>query len=126
MKKICSFRLNEETKEKIKLIANHNNTSQGNAIELAINEYLKNKNVENKILKDSISVLLDEKLIEIKDSVNKDTKMLIEFWNHYYFVNEYETFATTDLIKTNALTEAETVINKRIGKLRQKKISGKI
>src|SRR5690606_24730053 len=79
-----------------------------------------------------LSNLLDEKLNEMKEVlnkvhlavnvINKETKMNLEFWNHHHFVNEYDLIVTTEDARSKALDTIESVVNKNIEKERIKKL----
>src|SRR5699024_2187596 len=87
---------------------------------------------EHTLLKQTIDSLLDEKLSFMKEKMNRiqvasnvidrDTKIILEFLNHYYLVNKLENLITTDEYKTNDMEQAEQLIQKRIHKQRKKKL----
>lgn len=126
------FMLTPETKEKIKLLAKEKNLSQANALELMVNSYFENREEEHSLLKQTISELLDEKLEPTKEKlrtlqvtgnvIDRDTKIILEFMNHYYLVNNFNKLATTEEYKTKGLQQAEDLIQKRIHKQRKKKL----
>lgn len=126
-----TFTLHKETVEKIKELANEY-PSESSVVDLAIKEFYKNKDADyNKHISD-FSKLLDEKnekLIGILErihlavnAINKDTQMNLEFWNHHYFVNEYDAIATTNLVETTAYKEVKKLIDKRVEESRIKKL----
>lgn len=126
------FMLNPETKEKIKVVANENHTSQANAISLMVDDYFKSREEEHVLLKHTISDLLDEKLASMKDKmsriqvasnvIDRDTKVVLEFMNHYYLVNKFKHLITTEEFKTKGMEQAEQLVQKRIHKQRKKKL----
>ncbi|OZU88639.1 hypothetical protein CIL03_10105 [Virgibacillus indicus] len=126
------FMLSTETKEKIKVAANENHMSQANAIALMVDAYFENREEEHILLKNTISNLLDEKLAFMKDEMNRiqvatnvidrDTKIILEFMNHYYLVNKFKNLITTEEFKTNGMDQAEQLVQKRIHKQRKKKL----
>src|SRR5690625_1232346 len=126
------FMLSPETKEKIKVAANEKHTSQANAIALIIDDYFESQEEEHVLLKQTMSDLLDEKLVSMKDKMNRiqvasnvidrDTKVILEFMNHYYLVNKFQNLITTEEYKTNGMEQAEQLIQKRIHKQRKKKL----
>src|SRR5690625_3679042 len=126
------FLLSTETKEKIKVAANENHTSQANAIALMVDAYFESREEEYVLFKQTISDLLDEKLSFVKEKMNRiqvasnvidrDTKIILEFMNHYYLVNKFKNLITTEEFKTNGMEQAEQLIQKRIHKQRKKKL----
>lgn len=126
------FMLDPEIKEKIKLIANENHLSQANAIALMVDAYFESREEEHALLKQTISDLLDEKLSFMKEKmsriqvasnvIDRDTKIILEFLNHYYLVNKFQNLITTEEYKTNGLEQAERLVQKRIHKQRKKKL----
>lgn len=126
------FLLSTETKEKIKVAANENHTSQANAIALMVDAYFKYREEEYVLFKQTISDLLDEKLAFVKEKMNRiqvasnvidrDTKIILEFMNHYYLVNKFKNLITTEEFKTKGIEQAEELVQKRIHKHRKKKL----
>src|SRR5699024_2124239 len=126
------FMLSPKIKEKIKVIANENHLSQANAISLMVDAYFESREEEHTLLKHTLSSLLDEKLSFMKEKMNRiqvasnvidrDTKIILEFLNHYYLVNKFQNLITTEEFKTNGMEQAEQLIQKRIHKQRKKKL----
>src|SRR5699024_7773855 len=126
------FMLSPETKEKIKVAANENHTSQASAIALMADTYFESREEEHVLLKQTISDLLDEKLASMKDKMNRiqvasnvidrDTKIILEFLNHYYLVNKFKNLITTEELKTKGMEQAEQLVQKRIHKQRKRKL----
>jgi len=126
------FLLSSETKEKIKVVATENHTSQANAIALMVDAYFESREEEHVLIKQTISDLLDEKLVSMKDKMNRiqvasnvidrDTKIILEFMNHYYLVNKFKNLITTEELKTKGMEQAEQLVQKRIHKQRKKKL----
>jgi len=125
-------RLAPEIIEKIKTIAAENHSSQADVITEAIEQYDAERNEKYVVFKNMIADLLDEKLEAMEDKlqriqvtgnvVDRDTKILLEFMNHYYLMNEFKDLITTEKYKTNGMQQAEDLIQKRIHKHRQKKL----
>lgn len=126
------FMLSPEIKEKIRVIAIENHLSQANAISLMVDAYFERREEEHALLKQTLSNLLDEKLGFMKEKMNRiqvasnvidrDTKIILEFLNHYYLVNKFQNLITTEEFKTNGMEQAEQLIKKRIHKQRKKKL----
>src|SRR5699024_12816150 len=87
---------------------------------------------EHTLLKQTLSSLLDEKLSFMKEKMNRiqvvsnvidrDTKIILEFLNHYYLVNKFQNLIITDEYKTNGMEQAEQLIQKRVHTQRNKKL----
>jgi len=126
------FMLSPQIKEKIKVIANEKHLSQANAIALMVDAYFESREEEHILLKSTLASLLDEKLAFMKEKMNRiqvasnvidrDTKIILEFLNHYYLVNKFQNLITTDEFKTNGMEQAERLVQKRIHKQRKKKL----
>ncbi|MGJ9459932.1 hypothetical protein [Oceanobacillus sp. CF4.6] len=126
------FMLTSETKEKIKVAANENHMSQANALSLMVDAYFESTEKEHLLLKNTISDLLDDKLASIKEKmsriqvasnvIDRDTKIILEFMNHYYLVNKFKNLITTEEFKTKGMDQAEQLVQKRIHKQRKKKL----
>jgi len=126
------FMLSPKIKEKIKVIANEKHLSQANAIALMVDAYFESREDEHTLLKSTLESLLDEKLAFMKEKMNRiqvasnvidrDTKIILEFLNHYYLVNKFQNLITTDEFKTNGMEQAEQLVQKRIHKQRKKKL----
>ncbi|GLO65053.1 hypothetical protein [Oceanobacillus kimchii] len=131
-KKGSYFLLTPSTKAKIQTIADEKNVSQADVITATIEHYYADREEEYVVFKNMISDLMDEKLATIQDKlhriqvtgnvVDRDTKILLEFMNHYYLINEFKDLITTEKYKTNGMQQAEDLIQKRIHKHRQKKL----
>ncbi|TFJ93108.1 hypothetical protein [Lentibacillus salicampi] len=125
-------RLSPDTVEKIQTIADEKHVSQADAITKAIDHFYADRDEKYVVFKDMISDLMDEKLAAMQDKlhriqvtgnvVDRDTKILLEFVNHYYLINEFKDLITTEKYKTNGMQQAEDLIQKRIHKHRQKKL----
>jgi|SRR5699024_5263120 len=132
IKKGSYFLLSPATKDKIQAIAGEKNVSQADVITEAIDHFYADRDEEYVVLKNMISGLMDEKLAAMQDKlhriqvtsnvVDRDTKILLEFMNHYYLINEFKDLITTEKYKTNGMQQAEDLIQKRIHKHRQKKL----
>src|SRR5699024_9199966 len=120
------------TIEKVQTIADEKHVSQSDAITEAIEHYDAERDEKYVVFKMMVSDLLDEKLATMQEKlqriqvtgnvVDRDTKILLEFMNHYYLINEFKDLITTEKYKTNGMQQAEDLIQKRIHKHRQKKL----
>lgn len=127
-----SLSLKRNTIERILNYAEQENMTESSVVDLAVEQFLKDKEVEHALLVKTIANVLDQKLEPFKEDLNRirvtsnvidrDTKMMLEFWNHYFVVNEFNMLATTEEHKTNELKQAENLIKKRISENRQRKL----
>lgn len=125
-------RLKPETIDNIKTVADEKNVSQADAITLAVEHYFSERKEEHITIKNMISSLVDEKMGGLNDKlrtlqvtgnvIDRDTKIMLEFMNHYFFANKFKKLATTEEYKTVGLQQAEDLIQKRIHKQRKKKL----
>lgn len=135
-KKGSYYRLSNDTREKIKMIAQEKKMSHAEVIEHMVDKYFENRSEEYKALMKSIEELLnkvlDEKLETLKQDVkqirvianviDRNTQMMLEFWNHYFIANEFKMFATTETYRAEELNIAEQLVKKRIAHNRQRKL----
>src|SRR5690625_2076831 len=131
-KKRKNLSLEADTIKKIKAMSTDKNKSESAIVDKAIELYFMDRDKEHNFLVETLSQIFDEKLkILIEDLkrvkvtgnvIDRDTKMMMEFWNHYFVANEYNMFVTTDQHKTKELSEAESLIKKRISENRQRKL----
>ncbi|WP_010531159.1 hypothetical protein [Lentibacillus jeotgali] len=131
-KKGSYFLLSPATKDKIQTIADEKHVSQADVITEAIDYFYTDRDEKYALFKNMISDLMDEKFATMQDKlhriqvtgnvVDRDTKILLEFMNHYYLINEFKDLITTEKYKTNGMQQAEDLIQKRIHKHRQKKL----
>lgn len=132
-----TYRLKEETLNKINVVKMQrqvNNATE--AIEYMIDQYFMNQAKQYEVLMVLFERLLDKKLDEkldpIKENtsrtrttanvIDRNTQMMLEFWNHYFIVNNPSALGTTEKLKTKELIEAEQVVQNRIAHNRQKKL----
>ncbi|QNK89102.1 hypothetical protein H7992_05095 [Sporosarcina sp. resist] len=130
------YRLSKKTIGKIQDYSKEENMSNAAVIEYAVKQLFENRTEEHKVLIDSLDMLLekkfDDKLAGVLEGLNRvrvasnvidrNVQMGLEFWNHYFVVNNAKALGSTDKHKTVQVIEAEELIKKRIGHNRQKKI----
>lgn len=119
--------LSADTILKLESMANEENVSLSSIVERAVNDYYEKTNIESQEVKEMLSNMEKElrRIRIIGNGIDRDTKMLLEFWNHYFVVNEFNELATTEKYKTKELIEAEELISKRIVKDRQRRLDAK-
>jgi len=131
-KKRKNLSLEVDTINKIKALSTDENKSESAMVDKAIERYFMGRDEEHNVLVETLSKIFDEKLkILIEDLkrvkvtgnvIDRDTKMMMEFWNHYFVANEFNMFITTEQHKTKEFSEAESLIKKRISENRQRKL----
>lgn len=123
VKKGSYYRLSNDTKEKIKMLAQEKKMSHADAIEYMVESFFENRSEEHKALMQSIETLIEdmERMRVIANVIDRNTQMMLEFWNHYFIANEFKMFATTDMYKAEELNIAEQIVKKRIAERRQLK-----
>lgn len=132
VKERLHVRVNAQIIDKIDSVAEENHLSKGGAISLMVDDYYARKAEEHIVIKSIISELLDAKLSPMTEKLNRlqvtgnvidrDTKIALEFMNHYYLVNDFAGLVTTEEHKTKGMKHAEALIQKRIQKQRKKKL----
>lgn len=131
-KKGAFFNLSEKVIENIKKLASGKKMSQGELVEYLVERYFEERSEEHKLLKDTLASLLDEKMSDVKEDLNRirvtsnvidrNIQMELEFWNHYFIVNDFHELGSTEKYKTPEMIEAEKVVKNRIAHLRQRKL----
>lgn len=119
-----SYRFNKKIITKIEQLAIEKKISHTAAIEYMIGYYFENRSKQqNELIRMILEMKEDLKRIRVTGNViDRDTKMMLEFWNHHFVVNDFKELATTEKYKTEELKEAETLVKKRIAHNRQRKI----
>lgn len=130
------YLLSTDTVEKIELLSKEKKLTYGGTIELIVDAYFESRTEKHKVLMESLDVLLekkfDDKLAGVLEGLNRvrvasnvidrNVQMELEFWNHYFVVNNAKALGSTEKHKTIQLSEAEELVKNRIRHNRQKKI----
>lgn len=111
--------LSPETIDNIIEKSNQQSLSHSQVIENILNEYFEKDPLEEKI--NEMNKLL-KRVWLTGNVIDRHTKMMIEFWNHYFFVKKFDAFATTEKVKRDEIIQSENLIRKRIAESRQRKI----
>lgn len=132
-KKRKNISLSKETEKKLKEFADKEGVSQSVFVDNAINYYIKNDGVDLPNLVDAIDLVFkkyfeqfDSDLKRIRhatNSIDKESKMMIEFWNHYFYAEEYGELASTSFKHMKPIKVAKMIVEKRVEKAQQKKHS---
>lgn len=125
--------LSRDTAQKLSDTAKGKGISQSEFVDNAINYYIKNDGVDLPSLVDAIELVFKKyfeqfgsdlkRIRHATNSIDKESKMMIEFWNHYFYAEEYGELATTKMFPTKPIKVAEKEVEKRIEKAQQKKHS---
>ena len=123
-RKTKTFRFTDETIQKIEQVSKEKLCTQTAAIEQMIEYYFENRTKE---YNETQSLLLELKedvrrVRAASNVIDRHTQMQIEFWNHYFIVNQFKGLGTTERYKAEEVTEAEELVKTRIAHLRQKKL----
>lgn len=106
----------QKIKELESLLGLKSKGAESNIVDLAVEyfyEYTNNKTDFNEFSKKTLVLL---------NSLDKDMKMMFQFWNHYFYANDYEELATTKRVQTIPLMQAKEVVESEIRKARQRKL----
>ncbi len=129
--------LTESTIKKIEqLKIDRKLSSHGAVIEYLVDSYFANESSQNQALLTEIDAIMyrhlqgileplkeDLKRLRVTGNViDRNTQMMLEFWNHYFIMTDAKQLGSTDKYKTVPFEEAEEVIKDRIAHNRQKKI----
>ncbi len=126
--------LDEETDTYIKdYMEEHNIRYNGEAIVRICREHQASKNTEwslnyiSEIVSKNLHDILKSELTKIRlgaNSADRNTQVLIELMNGYFFANDLdlESIITTDKIEVGGVKMAKEVVAERISHARQKRI----
>nr|WP_315057136.1 hypothetical protein [uncultured Lysinibacillus sp.] len=129
--------LTESTIKKIEQLKKDRKlTSHGAVIEYLVDSYFANESAQNKVLLAEIDAIIvqhvqrvfeplteDLKRIRVTGNViDRNTQMMLEFWNHYFIMTDAKQLGSTERLKTVPYKQAEELIKNRIAHNRQKKI----
>lgn len=95
------------------------------ALRKIINDHKKFNSDFFENLKQAIKEVVSEDLSRIRAGTNladKNSRMLLEFMNHLFVVNQYKELVTTEKFKSKGITEAELVVKNQIANARMKKL----
>ncbi len=129
--------LTESTIKKIEqLKIDRKLSSHGAVIEYLVDSYFATESSQNQALLTEIDAMMYQHLQRIFEPITEDlkrvrvtgnvidrnTQMMLEFWNHYFIMTDAKQLGSTDKYKTVPFEEAEELIKDRIAHNRQKKI----
>ncbi|MEK4122311.1 hypothetical protein [Lysinibacillus sp. FSL K6-0102] len=129
--------LTESTIKKIEQLKKDRKlSSHGAVIEYLVDSYFANESSQNQTLLTEIDAIMlqhlqrlleplteDLKRVRVTSNViDRNTQMMLEFWNHYFIMTDAKQLGSTDRLKTVPFNQAEELIKNRIAHNRQKKI----
>lgn len=125
--------LSKETEQILQATTSEKGISQSEFVDNAINYYIKNDGVDLPNLVDAIDLVFKQyfdtfssdlkRIRHATNSIDKDSKMMIEFWNHYFYAEEYGELASTSFKHMKPIKVAKMIVEKRIKKAQQNKHS---
>lgn len=132
-KKRKNISLSKETEKKLKEFADKEGVSQSVFVDNAINYYIKNDGVDLPSLVDAIELVFKKyfeqfgsdlkRIRHATNNIDKESKMMIEFWNHYFYAEEYGELAITRIFPTKPIKVAREEVENRIKQAQQHKHS---
>lgn len=129
--------LTESTIKKIEqLKIDRKLSSHGAVIEYLVDSYFANESSQNQALLTEIDAIMFQHLQRVFEPLTEDlkrvrvtgnvidrnTQMLLEFWNHYFIMTDAKKLGSTQRYKTIPFEEAEALVKERIAHNRQKKL----
>lgn len=125
--------LSRDTAQKLQGMAKEKGISQSEFVNNAINYYIKNDGVDLPSLVDAIDLVFKQhfdifkselkRIRHATNSIDKESKMMIEFWNHYFYAEEYGELAITRIFPTKPIKVAREEVENRIKQAQQHKHS---
>ncbi|MCD2526258.1 MULTISPECIES: hypothetical protein [Bacillus] len=124
--KVKSYYLDEESINYISEFDKQNGIGgTSRALRKIINDHKKYSSDFFENLKQAMKEVVSEDLSRIRAGTNladKNSRMLLEFMNHLFVVNQYKELVTTEKYKSKGITEAELVVKNQIANARMKKL----
>ncbi|WP_342472402.1 hypothetical protein MHH70_01965 [Metasolibacillus sp. FSL H7-0170] len=126
--------LRPDTISKISQIARERNLKyDAEVVEYLVTSYFENRTDERQTLLAEIDGLLQNRLLEavvedlrrmrvILNVVDRNSKMMMEFWNHYFIMTGAKSLGSTEKFISVPIQEAEQLVRERISHNRQKKL----
>ncbi|MEY2366384.1 hypothetical protein R6U76_10515 [Lysinibacillus capsici] len=135
-KKKKNFWLTDSTILKLEELATEKNLTLGGVIEYLIETLYAHETSQNQALLTEVEEMMHKHLHSILEPITEDlkrvritgnvidrnTQMMLEFWNHYFIMTDAKQLGSTDRLKTVPFIQAEELVKNRIAHNRQKKI----
>lgn len=133
MKYKKTYRLTPLTVARIEQFAKEEEVTNTEALEIMIQDYFKNRTDDYYKLEQFIETIMTRFLTTISSdiqhirksntAIDSHTQMLLEFWNHYFLINDFNQLGSTEVMKAPELNVAEEVVRNRISHRLQRKIT---
>lgn len=123
------FSISTEVDEAIQELSEKNKVNRSFIVERAMRYYLENEGRQYMQLYDVLNnmiVPIHDELRRLRfatNSIDKDAQVLLEFWNHYLAISNADEFISTERMIADELKEANEIVQKRIARRRQKRLS---
>ncbi|MCT6922825.1 hypothetical protein [Metasolibacillus sp.] len=133
-KKQKNLSLRPDIISKISLIAKERNLKyDADVVEYLVSSYFENQTEERQTLLAEIDGLIQNRLLEavvedvkrmrvILNVIDRDNKMMMEFWNHYFIMTGAKSLGSTEKLISVPMQEANQLVRERIAHSRQKKL----
>lgn len=135
-KKKKNFWLTDSTILKLEQLATEKNLTLGGVIEYLIETLYAHETSQNQALLTEVEAMMHKYLHNLLEPITEDlkrvrvtgnvidrnTQMMLEFWNHYFIMTDAKQLGSTERLKTVPYIQAEELIKSRIAHNRQKKI----
>ncbi|MED4882781.1 hypothetical protein [Bacillus smithii] len=125
MRQQKNYYLDESVISYIEQYAKEKKLKPSLALTQIVKEHAKQNNELLEQIKQAVKEVVQEDLNRIRAGTNladRNSRMILEFMNHYFIVNTFKELITTDKFKSPGIIEAEQVVKKQIAEARLKKL----
>ena len=119
------FYLDKNSIDYINQFAEKNNLRPSKALQQIILEHSNQNQELLELIKKAVKEVVQEDLNRIRAGTNladRNSRMILEFMNHYFVVNKFQQLITTEKLKSSGIIEAEQVVKNQISEARLKKL----
>lgn len=109
----------EDTVNRLEELSDSKSLYESEIVDLAIEHYY-----EYEKGKTNLNEFADKTMLML-NRLDKDMKMMFQFWNHYFYAENYGELATTSVKHMKPLKQAEELVESEIRKARQRKLDRK-
>lgn len=131
-----TYRLAPDTIKKIEQLADEKGMTLGGVIDYLVLQHFEHESTQNQAMLTTIEGVMQQYLQSIfeplteglnrvrvtSNVIDRNTQMLLEFWNHYFIMTDAKKLGSTQRYKTIPFEEAEALVKERIAHNRQKKL----
>lgn len=125
MKKSKNYYIDTETINYIEQYAKDKKIKASHALDLIVSEHQNQNHNLLEQIKLAVKEVVHEDLGRIRAGTNladMNTRILLQFANHYFTVNKFEKLATTDQYVSKGMQQAEQFVKGQISNARMKKL----